>query len=120
MNSNNLRGRFDVSIDGKSIPVLVNMNSLRLLTENEGIALAKFDKEIGENPLSFIPRLFYWGAVNMAQRAGKTAKSIPSFDVFAAHICEDEETFAGYAEKIAQVFGTGAAVEDKKDDDSGN
>ena len=37
MNPNKLRGRFDVSVDGKSVPVLVNMNSLRLLTENEEI-----------------------------------------------------------------------------------
>ena len=46
MNPNKLRGRFDVSIDGKEIPVLVNMNSLRLLTENEKIARSDFDKEI--------------------------------------------------------------------------
>ena len=69
MNPNKLRGRFDVSVDGKTIPVLVNMNSLRLLTENEEIGLSDFDKEIQKNPLSFVPRLLYWGAVNMAQRA---------------------------------------------------
>ena len=62
MNPNKLRGRFDVSIDGKEIPVLVNMNSLRLLTENEKIALSDFDRD-PENPLSFVPRLLYRGAV---------------------------------------------------------
>ena len=120
MNPNKLRGRFDVSIDGKVIPVLVNMNSLRLLTENEKIALSDFDKEIQKNPLSFVPRLLYWGAVNMAQRAGKTAKSIPSFDIFAAHICEDETKFAEYSEQIVQVFGGGEEGKGQEYEDSGN
>lgn len=119
MNPNKLRGRFDVQIDGKQVPVLVNMNSLRLLTENEKIALSDFDKEIQKNPLSFVPRLLYWGAVNMAQRAGKTAKAIPSFDVFAAHICEDETKFAEYSEQIVQVFG-GGDEGNQKNEDSGN
>lgn len=107
MAPNTLRGRFDLDIDGKSVPVLLNMNSLRLLTENEEIPLAEFDKEIQKNPLSFIPRLLYWGAVNMAIRAGKTAKAVAAFDVFAAHVCEDDEKFAELAEKVAEVFAGG-------------
>jgi hypothetical protein len=117
MNPNTLRGRFDVDIDGKSVPVLLNMNSLRLLTEHEKIALADFDKEIQKNPLSFIPRLLYWGAVNMAARAGKTAKAVPTFDIFAAHVCEDETQFAELAEKVAEVFTGG---ENGKSSKSGN
>lgn len=121
MNPNTLRGRFDVSVDGKDIPVLVNMNALRLLTENEGIPLSDFDKEVGKNPLSFVPRLLYWGAVNMAQRAGKTAKSIPSFESFAAHVCEDEEAFTDYSEKIVAVFGGNVEKEaGEENQDSGN
>ncbi|MGI9587817.1 MAG: hypothetical protein ACR2MR_06380 [Dietzia maris] len=120
MNPNKLRGRFDVSVDGKTIPVLVNMNSLRLLTENEEIGLSDFDKEIQKNPLSFVPRLLYWGAVNMAQRAGKTAKSLPNFDVFAAHICEDEDQFTAYSEQIVQVFGGATEGKEEKTQDSGN
>tara|TARA_X000001316_G_C908263_1_gene24309 strand:+ start:125 stop:469 length:345 start_codon:yes stop_codon:yes gene_type:complete len=114
MTPNTLRGRLDVDIDGKSVPVLLNMNSLRLLTENEKIALADFDKEIQKNPLSFIPRLLYWGAVNMATRAGKTAKAVPTFEIFAAHICEDDEQFAELAEKVAEVFTGGKAEKSGK------
>lgn len=120
MNPNTLRGRFDVSVDGKDIPVLINMNSLRLLTENEGVLLSDFDKEIQKNPLSFVPRLIYWGAVNMAQRAGKTAKSLPNFDLFAAHVCEDEEKFTEYSQKIVQVFGGGSEEKQEETEDSGN
>ena len=120
MNPNKLRGRFDVSVDGKSVPVLVNMNSLRLLTENEEIPLSDFDKEIQKNPLSFVPRLLYWGAVNMAIRSGKTAKAVPAFDTFAAHVCENEDQFTEYSEQIVKVFGGEVAKGEGKDDDSGN
>lgn len=117
MNPNKLRGRFDVTIEGKDFPVLVNMNALRLLTEKEDIPLADFDKQVQQNPLSFVPRLLYWAAVNMATRMGKTAKSLPSFELWAACICEDEDEFTRYAEKVVEVFGGST---EKKDDKEGN
>ena len=112
MENNSLRGFLTVNVDGKEYPALINMNAFRLLTEKEGISLAKFDKEVQDNPLGFIPRVLYWGAVNYLQRGGKTIKGLPSFDVWAAFICEDSETFAAYAEKVTAVFAPPEGAEE--------
>lgn len=111
MDKNKLRGYYEVKLNGKTIPTLLNLNAFRLLSENEGIKLAEFDKQVGENPLGFIPRVLYWGAVNWCQRTAKPVKSLPSFDLWAAHICEDEGTLAAHAEAVAEVFGV--TTEDK-------
>ena len=105
MEKNTLRGYHEVSLDGKTFPVLLNLNAFRILSEKEGIKLADFDKQIQDNPLGFIPRVLYWAAVNWCQRTAKPTKSLPSFELWAAHICEDEETLATHAEAVANVFG---------------
>lgn len=105
MDNNKLRGFYEVSINGKTYPTLLNLNAFRILSEKEGIKLAEFDKQVTENPLGFIPRVLYWGAVNWCQRMAKPVKNLPTFDLWAAHICEDEGTLARHAEAVAEVFG---------------
>ena len=55
----------------------------------------------------------------MAIRSGKTAKAVPAFDTFAAHVCENEDQFTEYSEQIVKVFGGEVAKGEGKDDDSG-
>ena len=116
MTKNKLRGFYEVSLDGKTYPTLLNLNAFRLLSENEGIKLADFDKQVTEDPLGFIPRVLYWGAVNWCQRTAKPTKSLPSFDLWASFVCEDEETLAKHAESVAEVFG----VQSSKEEEPGN
>ena len=94
------------------------MNAFRLLTENEGIGLNDFDKEMKDNPLGFIPRVLYWGAVNYLERGGKTRKALPTFSTWAAHTCEDDQRLAKYAEKI--VASMTGPVTKKEDETPGN
>lgn len=116
MDKNKLRGYYEVVINGKTYPTLLNLNAFRLLSEKEDIRLAEFDKQVTENPLGFIPRVLYWGAVNYCQRMAKPIKGLPSFDLWASYVCEDEETLAKHAESVAEVFG----VSSDKGEDSGN
>lgn len=115
MHLNSLRGAFDVKVGDKKFPCLINMNAFRLLTENEGIKLNEFEKQMQTNPLGFIPRILYWGAVNHLERSGKTSKLLPSFNTWAAFTCENESLLAGYAEKVVESM---APPSDKKDEDA--
>ena len=105
MDKNQLRGFYEVDINGQKIPTLLNLNAFRILSEKEGIKLAEFDKQIQDNPLGFIPRVLYWGAVNWCQRTAKPVKNLPTFELFASYTCENEETLAQHAEAVARVFG---------------
>lgn len=116
MDKNQLRGYYEVTIEGKTYPTLLNLNAFRLLSEKEYIKLADFDKQVVENPLGFIPRVLYWGAVNWCQRTAKTTKNLPSFDLWASYVCQDEETLADHAEAVAKVFG----VTSKDEEAAGN
>ena len=108
MDKNKLRGYHEVELDGKVFPVLLNLNAFRILSEKEGIPLSDFDKQVQTNPLGFIPRVLYWAAVNWCQRTAKPTKSLPTFELWASHICEDENTLAKHAEAVASVFGSPA------------
>jgi len=120
MHLNSLRGAFDVEIGEKKFPCLINMNAFRLLTENEGIKLNEFEKEMQRNPLGFIPRVLYWGAVNHLERAGKSAKTLPSFSTWAAYTCENEKRLANYAEQVVNCMSPPTDKKDKDKDDPGN
>ena len=72
MDKNQLRGFYEVDINGQKIPTLLNLNAFRILSEKEGIKLAEFDKQIQDNPLTGLSRAFCTGAPSTGANAQRS------------------------------------------------
>ena len=101
---NKLRGELSIQINELTIPVLVNMNAFRLLSERYEITLAAIDEALNNDPLNTVPKIVFCGMVNHCQRHGKPESSLPSFEQICAFICEDEKTFSEITNNVVATM----------------
>lgn len=100
---NLLRGDFEITIQGKAVPVCLNMNAFRLLTQRFKVKLVDLDTFVSDDALEAVPAIAFCGALNAAARKGTTLGT--SWEEFAALFFDDESNIEAMTEGLAAAFG---------------
>ena len=89
MLGNTLRAEGTIKVDGVETPIKINMNSIRIMTQQFGIKLDELDKFMSENEVEGICGLAYCGVKAAAAKSGQVYKV--KYEKFCADFLEDEE-----------------------------
>ena len=98
-----MRSEFAVTIDGKELTGVLNLNAFRLLSQRFKVGLSELDTWLGQNPLEALPALAYCGVINRAVREGVPGPG--EFELFAARFFDVEENITAVSEGIENAFG---------------
>lgn len=101
---NSLRGDFEIQIKGKAIPVCLNMNAFRLLTQRFKVKLADLDRFVADDALEAVPAIAFCGALNAAARKGKGLEI--QWEEFAALFFDEDDNLTAMTDGLAAAFGT--------------
>lgn len=69
--TNELRGEFEVTIDGKKMVGISSMNALRMFTKSNGYKLDDLGEHMEMDPMGTIAELAYYSCLNKAHREDK-------------------------------------------------
>lgn len=101
---NSLRAEFQVNIDGNDLPVVLNLNAFRILSQKFKVSLADLENWLSSQPLDALPGIAYCGALNHALRNGGEVKM--SYEVFAAQFFDHEPNTQAVVDGLEAAFGT--------------
>ena len=99
---NNMRGAFELEIEGQKFNCHLNLNAFRILTQKFNVKLGDLEKAVAENPLEIMPQIAWCGCLNAAIR--KQEKFEMEFDYFAALLLDGPETVEMLSNKMTEVF----------------
>lgn len=115
MLGNTLRAEGTIKVDGVDTPIKINMNAIRIMTQQFGIKLENLDQFLSDNQVEGICGLAYCGVKAAAAKAGKPYKV--KYEQFCADFLEDEEGLS----TVMELLSSSTAGEDEGNtEDSGN
>ena len=115
MIGNTLRAEGTLKLGKSIVPVKINMNAFRILTQFKGIKLDELDSFLSENELDGMCVLAYAGAKSAAASNGNTFDL--DYEVFCAQFLDDENGIKTISELMQSAT---AGEEEGNTADSGN
>ena len=110
---NQLSGKFDVLIARKKYKCHLSMNAFRILCEKENLKFNDMQSWMNKEPLDAVPKVIYYGMLNLAYFQNEDASKLPSLDYVSSHILDDMTSLEDYSKKIAIAFGGEEQKEDE-------
>lgn len=109
---NELRGQFEVTIDGKNLIGVSSMNALRMYTKENGYRLDELDKHMEADPMGTIAELAYYSCLNKAHRDDKDLNV--SKDKFISFFLDDIDQIQELSQTIMMSLSPQSSTEEPK------